>query len=124
MNKENVNNSSFIATPTNTSKETSLERIERIKLENQAKLDEKRKEIEQLLDANESESRRREELEDRITKLESANKALDRALYSERTKSEASAFQAETESDWISRKAVDILKQRCREGRYGVKCQN
>ncbi|CAG8465786.1 22867_t:CDS:2 [Gigaspora margarita] len=105
-------------------KETSLKRQERMRQEYEAKLAAKNVEIEQILEKNNDLAQEKQAKEDQLLALRAANKALDKALFAERSKKEIGEYQAESEGQAISRMAVEILKKRCRAGRYGVKCQD
>lgn len=100
-----------------------LERIEAQRLEFEAKIRKEREEKNEALNANMDLGSSLQDKEDELEQTRAAKAAAEKALWRERSKKDASEFQAESEGQKISRMAVEILKKRCREGRYGVKCQ-
>jgi DNA-binding transcriptional MerR regulator len=116
----NKENKEYLADPNK--KETIVERDKRIETQHKRELDEKNKEIEALLEEKDDKAQENRKKENEIIKLKAANKALDKALYSERTQKEAGEFQAKSEGEIISQMAADILMKRCKSGRYGIKC--
>ena len=65
------------------------------------------------------------ELEDKLNKKEIENKALDKALWRERRQATMTdAEKQQTEAQRIGNMALEVIKARCRQGRYGGRpCQ-
>lgn len=98
--------------------ENNLKTVEDLRLQHEQEKAKLMAELKQTVSANIELGDKLAHTEYQKEQIEMAKKAVDKAYWRERNKTEFNEIRSETEGEKLSKKAYEIILKRCREGQY------